>query len=62
MRDIYLTDDPDEAALLIDKAITGCADDDDVDEIQMLGRTLESWRTEILEHHNTGASNGQTKG
>ena len=41
--------------------IAGGADDDD-DEIQSLGRTLASWRTEILEHHNTGASNGPTEG
>lgn len=61
VRDIYLTDDPVDAALLIDKAIAGCADDE-VDEIQSLGRTLASWRTEILEHHNTGASNGPTEG
>ncbi|HZA76416.1 MAG TPA: transposase [Acidimicrobiales bacterium] len=45
VRDIYLTDDVDEAALLVDKAIAGCADDD-VPEIQSLGRTLAAWRTE----------------
>jgi integrase len=61
VRDVYLTDDPDDAALLLDKAIAGCADDD-VDEIRALGRTLASWRTEILEHHRTGASNGPTEG
>lgn len=60
-RDIYLTDDPGEAALLIDKAIAGCAEDD-VEEIRSLGRTLASWRTEILAHHDTGASNGPTEG
>jgi transposase len=61
VRDIYLTEDPHEAALLIDKAIAGCAADD-VEEIRSLGRTLASWRTEILEHHKTGASNGPTEG
>jgi transposase len=61
VRDIYLTDNPDDAATLVDKAIAGCADDG-VEEIQTLGRTLESWHTEILEHHNTGASNGPTEG
>jgi transposase len=59
-RDVYLTDDPAEAALLLDKAIVGCAEDDVV-EIQSLGRTLAAWRTEILEHHVTGASNGPTE-
>jgi transposase len=61
VRDVYLTDDPDEAELLLDKAIVGCAEDD-VEEIRSLGRTLAAWRTEILEHHNTGASNGPTEG
>ena len=61
VRDVYLTDDPDDAAALIDKAIMGCAHDD-VEEIRSLGRTLASWRTEILEHHHTGASNGPTEG
>lgn len=61
VRDVYLTDDPDQAAVLIDKTIAGCAQDD-VEEIRSLGRTLASWRTEILEHHRTGASNGPTEG
>jgi hypothetical protein len=61
VRDIYLTEDPADAALLIDKAIAGCTTDD-VEEIRSLGRTLASWRSEILEHHNTGASNGPTEG
>jgi len=61
VRDIYLTDDPADAALLIDKTIAGCADDE-VPEIRSLGKTLTSWRTEILAHHDTGASNGPTEG
>jgi transposase len=61
VRDIYLTDDPAVAAVLIDKAIAGCAADD-VPEIRSLGKTLASWRTEILAHHETGASNGPTEG
>ena len=61
VRDVYLTDDPDDAAVLLDKTIAGCIDDE-VEEIRSLGRTLSSWRTEILEHHNTGASNGPTEG
>jgi transposase len=60
VRDIYLTDDPAEAATLVDKAIAGCAQDD-VAEIQALGRTLAAWRSEILAHHETGASNGPTE-
>jgi transposase len=60
VRDVYLTDEPDDAAILLDKAITGCRDD--VTEIQSLGRTLNAWRAEILAHHQTGASNGPTEG
>ena len=30
--------------------------------IRPLGATLERWRTEILNHHRTGASNGPTEG
>jgi hypothetical protein len=61
VRDLYLTEDPAEAALLIDKTIAGCADDE-VPEIRSLGHTLASWRSEILAHHHTGASNGPTEG
>jgi len=60
-REIYLTDDPATAALLLDKAIAGCRGDT-VDEIRSLGNTLASWRSEILAHHATGASNGPTEG
>lgn len=61
VRDVYLTDNPADAATLIDKAIVGCAQDE-VPEIQALSRTLKSWRNEILAHHSTGASNGPTEG
>ncbi|MDQ3680370.1 MAG: ISL3 family transposase [Actinomycetota bacterium] len=61
VRDVYLTDDPAEAAVLLDKVIAGCRTDD-VDEIRSLGNTLASWRTEIIAHHHSGASNGPTEG
>jgi transposase len=61
VRDVYLTDDPRVAATLLDKAIAGCGVDD-VEEIRTLGNTLSSWRSEILAHHRTGASNGPTEG
>lgn len=61
VRDVYLAGTPAEAAVLLDKAIAGCAADD-VDEIRSLGSTLSSWRAEILAHHDTGASNGPTEG
>ena len=52
VRDIYLTDDPDEAAVLLDKAIVGCLEDE-VPEIRALGNTLRRWKSEILAHHRT---------
>ncbi|MFP5452134.1 MAG: ISL3 family transposase [Thermoleophilia bacterium] len=61
VREIYLTDTHAEAQLLIDRAIEGCRLDA-VDEVRKLGRTLKRWRTEILNHHLTGASNGPTEG
>ena len=61
VRDVYLADDPADAQLLIDKAIEGCRADP-VDEVRSLGGTLARWRTEILAHHATGASNGPTEG
>jgi len=61
VRDVYLADTPADAALLLDKAIVGCAGDE-VAEIRSLGNTLKSWRAEILAHHDTGASNGPTEG
>lgn len=61
VRDVYLTADPKEAAVLLDKAIIACRADD-VPEIASLGRTLARWREEILNHHRTGASNGPTEG
>ena len=61
VRDVYLADTPADAATLLDKAIVGCSADE-VPEVRSLGKTLASWRTEILAHHDTGASNGPTEG
>ena len=61
VRDVYLTNNPADAQLLLDKAIEGCRTDW-VQEIRSLGGTLTRWRTEILNHHTTGASNGPTEG
>jgi transposase len=61
VRDVYLADTPADAATLLDKAIIACSTDD-VAEVRSLGHTLASWRTEILAHHDTGASNGPTEG
>ena len=59
-RDVYLTEDPVAAALLLDRLIAGCRSDE-VPEIVSLGNTLKRWRAQILVHHVTGASNGPTE-
>jgi transposase len=61
VRDVYLAQNPAEAATLLDKTIVGCAADE-VAEIRSLGKTLAAWRVEILAYHDTGASNGPTEG
>jgi len=61
VRDALDADTPAEAATLLDKTITGCANDP-VGEIRALGKTLRRWRAEILAHHETAASNGPTEG
>jgi len=61
VRDLYLTEDTGEAELLLDRAIEGCRTDW-VGEVNSLGRTLARWRTEVLNHHRTGASNGPSEG
>jgi transposase len=60
VREVYLADNWHDARTLLNKAIVGCLADD-VPEIVSLGKTLRSWRTEILAHHVTGASNGPTE-
>ena len=60
VRDVYLTEDPNDAALLLDRVIVGCRADE-VPEIVSLGNTLRRWRAQILAHHVTGASNGPTE-
>jgi hypothetical protein len=60
VRDVYLTETVPEAELLLDEAIVACADDA-IDEARSLGRTLARSRTEILNHHRAGASNGPTE-
>jgi hypothetical protein len=41
LRDVYLTEDPNEAAVLLDRVIAGCLADE-VDEVVSLGNTLAS--------------------
>jgi Transposase len=57
IRDIYLTNNPADAELLLDKAIEGRRADW-VEEIRWLGRTLAR-RQNLMEFRSSGASTGQ---
>jgi len=61
VRDALDVDTRADAETLLDKTITSCADDP-VPEVQTRGKTRARWRTEILAHHDTAASNGPTEG
>ena len=58
VRAVYLTDDPAVAAERLDDAIAWCTAPEAGPELGRLAKTLRRWRTEILAHHHTGASNG----
>jgi transposase len=58
VRDVYLTDDEDLAAERLDDAISWCAAAESGPELRRLLKMLRRWRSEILAHHRTGASNG----
>lgn len=60
VRDVYLTDDPDLAATRLDDAIA-FTKHSMVPEAKTLNKSLTRWRTAILAHHATGASNGPTE-
>jgi transposase len=61
VRDIYITDDPDQAAVAFDRAIAWCRDPDASAELRTLAKALTRWRAENLAHHTTGASNGRVE-
>ncbi len=61
VRDIYITDDPDQAQTALDKAVAWCTEPDAGPELATLAKTLRRWRDEILAHHTTGASNGRVE-
>jgi transposase len=61
VRDIYLTNDVDQAEAALDRAIAWCRDPDAGPELRTLAKTLVRWRAEILARHTTGASNGRVE-
>ncbi len=58
VRDVYLTDDPSEAAERLTDALAWCTAPEAGPELRRLAKTLSRWRAEIVAHHTTGASNG----
>jgi hypothetical protein len=58
--DVYLTDDVELAASRLDDALAFIANSV-VPELKTLGKSLRRWRSAILAHHTTGASNGPTE-
>lgn len=60
LRWMYAADTPGEATVRFDAFIGECTGSA-VPELHRLARTALRWRTEILAHHSTGASNGPTE-
>ncbi len=60
LRSMYAADTPAEAAVRFDAFVAECRASA-VPELHRLSRTALRWRTEILAHHLTGASNGPTE-
>jgi transposase len=58
VRDVYGTDDPEQAAARLDAAIAWCTEAESGPELRRLAKMLRRWMTQILNHHRTGASNG----
>ena len=61
LREVYGTGEVEQASMLLDNVIAACGEER-IPEMRRMGRTLTSWRTEILAHHTTEASNGPTEG
>ena len=60
LRDCYAAAEPADAARLFDDFLAECRTSR-VPELHRLAKTMTKWRTEILAHHTTGASNGPTE-
>jgi transposase len=58
VRDVYGTDDPEQAATRLDAAIAWCTEAESGPELRRVAKMLRRWMTQILNHHRTGASNG----
>jgi hypothetical protein len=60
LREVYAVDDPGEAGIVLDAVLEECSTSE-VPELRRLRGTLRRWRSEILNHHRTGDSNGPTE-
>jgi len=60
LRDFYAATNPADAARLFEDFVAECRSSR-VPELHRLAKTMTRWRTEILAHHTTGASNGPTE-
>jgi transposase len=60
LRSMYGADSRAEAVRRLDAFLAECRESA-VPELHRLARTIARWRTEILAHHSTGASNGATE-
>jgi transposase len=60
LREVYAVDDPEQAKVVLDALLEECRTSE-VPELQRLGTTLSRWRTELINHHRTGDSNGPTE-
>lgn len=61
VRDVYLTNDPAAAQVALDDAIAWAGAPEAGPELTRLAKMLRRWRTQILNHHTTGASNGRVE-
>jgi len=61
VRELYAHTDDGTAAQRIDQLIIDMADRDQPIEVRSLGRTLMSWRDEIIAWHRSHASHGPTE-
>jgi len=60
LREVYAVTHPDAADRLLEAVILECATSE-VPELNRLARTLRKWRTEIINRHRNGDSNGPTE-
>jgi transposase len=61
VREFYRTNDPDEAAAMLEDLMQRCLLKSMPPEIQKFGRTLKKWFDKIVNFHHTRLSNGPTE-